>query len=162
MKSSKYWRIMNKSLKFVLLGVMAFSGCNVGPPPPPETISVDVKALEWRTEGGGNLFFNVRRASVDEFTIEVTQRDFRAEQTQIGLTRQKSVPMYDLMDWVFKGNLMLASPEPDRGETGTWTSVFVIDGNQQRHKISISQSAGELRSFRYWVEDQLQSRRSGP
>ena len=138
----------------MLYSLLVAVGCSIHPAVP-ETIRVDVQVLEWRTEGGGNLYFDVRRESDKEFMISVIKRDFRESDATIRLTREKALPVYDLVEWVFTHPLQAADSTPVRGETGTWTSVYVVDPKQQRQKIATSQPPGDLHSLRYWIEDQL-------
>lgn len=145
---------MNSSSRLVLCSLLVAFGCSVHPAAP-EKITVEVEVLEWRTEGGGNLYFDVRRTSAKEFTIVVFKRNFQEENAEIRLTRDRSLPVYDLLDWVFCHPLQAAGSTPVMGETGTWTSVYVVDPKQQRQKIATSQPPGDLHSLRYWVEDQL-------
>lgn len=145
---------MNESPRLMLCSLLVVFGCAVHPERL-QPITVDVQVLEWRTEGGGNLYFDVRRESDKEFTISVIKRDFREADATIRLTREKALPVYDLVEWVFSHPLQAAGSTPVRGETGTWTSVYVVDPKQQRQKIATSQPPGDLHSLRYWIEDQL-------
>lgn len=136
-----------------MVGVAVLFGCS-GREHAPLFVSAEV--LEWRTEGGGNLYFDVRRETPGEYRVEVSQTNFRPLARTVLLTRDKSLPVFDLLERVFAGKEDLAGIEvADGGETGTWTSVYVVDPEKQRHKITSSHLRGELYLLRSWVEAQL-------
>jgi hypothetical protein len=131
-------------------------GCGGAGEPEPAPLFVQAEALEWRAGGGGKLYFDVRRGARKDFSIEGTPRDFRPVDKTVILTGEKSLPVYDLVTRVFAGKENLSGiATPDRNPTGTWTSVYVIDHEKQRHKVGSSHLRGELHDLRYWVEAQL-------
>lgn len=115
-----------------------------------------VETIEWDTRGGGDFHFEVKRGEEQSFVVRVTRRSFRELDTTVVLTREKSRPVYDLVERVFAGKVELAGREsPERGVTGTWTSVSVIDRSSQRQKVGNASLQNELEALRYWVEEQL-------
>jgi len=151
-------------MRLLLWVCLAFLlGCGGRVESEPAPTFVQAESIEWETQGGGNLRFDVRRGEGGSFVIRVTRRDFRAVDATVTLTREKSVPIYDLVAQVFEGKENLSGSEsPERGETGTWTSVFVVDRAKQRHKVTSSHLQSELRALRYWVEEQLPSSAASP
>lgn len=137
-------------------------GCDGTVEREPAPFFVQAESIEWETQGGGDLRFDVRRGESGSFVIRVARRDFRVVDANINLTREESLPVSDLVARVFDGKESLSGSESDeRGETGTWTSVCVVDREKQRHQVASSHLRGELRALRYWVEDQL-SALAGP
>lgn len=147
---------MNDLRTLSLTCVMLLLGCDSINEPDQVELFVPVDVLEWRTEGGGNLYFDVRRNTQGDFTIDVIQQGFRPVGVTVTLTREASLPVYDLVEQVFQGKINIAGLESQEYlPTGTWTHVYLVDRANQRHKVTSSHLRGELRALRYWVEDQI-------
>ena len=144
-------------MRMLPLLCLVFSlGCGGTAEREPAPVFVQAEIIEWDTQGGGNLRFDVRRGEGDTYVIRITRRDFRPVDETVTLTREKSRPVYDLVRRVFEGKENISGSEsPERGETGTWTTVHVVDRAKQRHKVTSSHLQGELRELRYWVEAEL-------
>jgi predicted secreted protein len=122
----------------------------------PAPLDSQVETIEWDTRGGGDFHFEVKRGKEQSFLVRVTRRSFRELDTTVVLTREKSRPVYDLVARLFEGKEEIGGTEsPERGVTGTWTSVYVIDRANKRQKVGDASLQNKLEELRDWVEEQL-------
>jgi hypothetical protein len=111
-----------------------------------------ITSMVWETTGGGDMKFKVEEGSAG-YMITVERHDFHAVDIAVPLT-SSNPDVLNLVKGIFEGQTDLNDYTfVPQGQTGTWTSITLIDVDDHETKINNIDPTGWLKILYDFVDN---------